>query len=346
MKYGFYYTPAVGKFHYNMWNTNESDIQVVSYQQSSNWWDQLVAAIVRTQTGGAYSGIDYYNDARTHIASSGKNIQRFYFNFQDSENKVINTVKKIEFSYQIGNRKQEVISYNDDGTSNLKSFSDLETQYKVVDVQDTSYSVVSDYFADKVTQENAFVSIVDNPETMKNGKSYDYYYQNIYNVREVNGEIESENFMCYYSPLTILYEMPSGYTKRLTSNVNGNYLKYDKDGVLKVFNIDDSSKPTDISVEDYLTDRTNGNTENPVEPEIPDVDKPIIDSNWWDSLIKHFGGFWDNAKTIIFIALGIVGAIIFIFIFFKSATLLAYSSNTREVRKMNRENRHRRKRGE
>lgn len=258
------------------------------------------------------------------------NIQRLYFNCLDSQNKKISNVYKIQFKYQEG---VQVVNktVNNDGTINLHYYDEIDP--KTMEIENSSGFVWEDFLVGgSTTMEDGFV-IAENGGDNINGINYQYYYQNVYHTADVDGYKAYEDFIHYWSLLSFWYKTSEGTTQRVTTNDNGLYLNIMDDGSQIVMDLN-TGEESDVSVEDFLTQETNGVVHDYEDGERNDVDQ------FWDNVTNQIndffgsiGDFFNQAGVIILSILGGVlgiGAIVLLIWF--TVKILDYAKVSKATR--------------
>lgn len=253
--------------------------------------------------------------------SKGKNIQRILFNVYDSRNQIIKNIHKIQFCYQKGDREPKV-DEKSSNIYNLKPYSDLTKHVVEAESSESLLSVNSNIWRTVSTQENGFMALDEGEHYRVGEYDYRYFYQNIYDTKT------RSDFMCYWSLLSVWYVKPSGTTERLTTSVDGYYLKWDdetQDWV--VVSIDNPDVDSGITVEEFLNGDTYGSNEGFEGPE----------DNSWDSFwngitdgIIDFGKWFGIANAII-LGIGLIAGIIYLIIRFGGFLGLGGSKSTTTI---------------
>ena len=249
--------------------------------------------------------------------SSGRNIQRFYFNFYDQKKEILDNITKIEFRYQMGNQNP-IKEYNSDGTFSVKQDPKLGTPLvaRLERTSSTSIEIDADGLVWKSVsfEGNGFVQCDPVELTGEDGTTdlYNYYYQNIYHTEDSTAGKAYYDHISYYSVLSFWYETFEGQCVRLTTDIDGYYLSHDFNGNEKVFNISDPENPTDIDPDDFKKYGIDANeTHNYDSGERSDTDK--AKDSWdefWNGILGDASESWNDLKRIIAIAAICIGGIL------------------------------------
>lgn len=257
--------------------------------------------------------------------SEGKNIQRILFNVYDSRNQIIKNIHKIQFCYQKGNR-EPLVDEKSSNIYNLKPYSDLTKHIVETESSESLLSVNSNVWRTVSTQENGFMALDEGEHYRVGEYDYRYFYQNIYDTKT------RSNFMCYWSLLSVWYVKPAGTTERLTTSVDGYYLKWDdekQDWV--VVSIDNPDVDSGITIEEYLNGDTYGSNEGFEPPEDNDFDKKMKNLfNGFEDFLENFGK-WFLILNAVVLGIGLIGGVAYLIIRFGGFLGLGGSKSTTTI---------------
>lgn len=321
ISYKYHSDPAVGKCSQETLGINVSNEKVTTYTSSP------VVYSLATLGYGWLGTIAVYvvDSVVSGILSSGKNIQRILFNLYDSKNQLIRNITQLQFAYQLGNHDPDYED-SDDNIYNLKPIKGLNIKFITVGDSETLVSQVSNFWRTESTQENGFMQCDEGHEYSMNGIKYSCYYQNIYNTKTRN------DFMCYWSALSVWHVIESGETERLTTNVDGYYLVYDEDDMnWHVVSIDNPDEDAGISVDDYLNGDTYGHSDGFEPPEDNDFDKKM--KNLFSNLFSGLEdlGKWFLILNAVVLGIGLIGGIAYLIIRFGGFLGLGGSKSTTTI---------------
>lgn len=332
-EFAFHYAPCTGIATQKVSYFNFSSIAVTHWQPP--WYYYVGAAILFPGVGLPLAlGGQAAADA---ALSSGKNFQRLYFELKDG-NEVIDNIKEISFRVEYGhqNIKYEKDKFGHD-TKEPVPYNPKAVEYKSIKFDDGhSWATVDTSAGELQFQKNGLFAYGDgnsyyDPE---NGVNYKHFYQNVY---ETSGSSAYSNFINFWTPMTVTYEMPSGSTKRLTTAIDGTYVAYDENGKRYITSI--QSPGTKIvtgedAVDEYIATVATGTEYGTTQSgEKNDTDK-IIDEisnipdnikSWWDSLFEDAK---NQFTTWVIIAAAVVLGIVFVIVIVK---LIGASSNKVKV---------------
>lgn len=288
---------VVGIGSYEMIGVNLSDTKV--YEQNYSTMTHILGNILIP--GSTLILTWLFNDSPLSV-NAHNNIQRLYFNCFSLDNKKLDKIIKIQFKYQQG-RKDVIHDTKEDGTIDICFDPNLKIFDKTLEAKDESESIkISSIPGDKdgeiIEQQNGFYSCEENPHLV-NGKTYLYFYQNVYNTDDYH------DFINYWSILSYWYLTSAGTTERIITDKDGYYLTtYEGEEI--VMDID-NNEPADISVDDFLKGETNGTVYDYEDGELSDT------GQFWEDLennITNFfngvGDFFKQAGEIFLLVLGIV----------------------------------------
>lgn len=327
--FNWYADKATALIHVDMLERNESNLHETTYSATPTTY--VAAEVLLPGLGAFFSWLA--GSIASNVSSSGKNIQRFYFNFYEKlglEQIPIDKVMKLQFKYQLGNYPRETIQYNwIDDRDHSKGYRSVslhqvdgvpvehvtvavrnnhkETTIHTIDEQMNSLGYIESHEVD------GFIDARSSNITI-NDIEFGYFYQHIYHTDDYR------DWMCYFSPLSIWYETTAGTTVRGTTDNDGYYLTYDADGNEIVMNIEDPEAPSDMTVEEFLDREKEDVTVIDYEdPEENNTDQIITNiENWWNSVVDWFqsagNGFATFFKILAIIAIVVIVIILLVLI--------------------------------
>lgn len=312
--FNYYANQCTALIHVDMYERNESDLLTTRYTATTTTW--VVGNVLLPGLGAL--AIWGATKIASGQASRHTNIQRFYFNFFDrvsARDIPLENVTKLEFKYQLGNYPRQSIEYNYiDASDPSKGYTGI-TLHQVPNVPIQRMTVEKQYGSSFSTN-HTFMDIgaigthevndcfVDASYDLQiiNNVRYTYFFQHIYNTEDNN------DWMCYFSPLSIWYETIGGQTVRGTTDNDGYYLTTDAEGVEIVMNVDDPENPSEMTVDEFLERENEDVTVIEYEdPEENTYDQGITAvQNWWNSVVDWF----KNTGSTIFKVLAIIAIVI------------------------------------
>ena len=321
ISYKYHSDPAVGKCSQRTVGINLSNEFVTTYVSSPLTYGLANLAVPIFGEIIVYI-CDYFASGNM---SAGKNIQRIMFNLYDSQNRLIRNITQLQFAYQKGNREPQVIE-TEDGIYNLKKFKDLKLEFITRGKADSLVSQTSNIWRTISTQENGFMELPEGQSISVGEVDYTCFYQNIYNTKT------RDDFMCYWSALSVWHVIESGETERLTTNVDGYYLVYDEDDMnWHVVSIDNPDEDVGISVDDYLNGDTYGHSDGIDSPEDNDFDKKMKNLfSGFEDFLENFGK-WFLILNAVVLGIGLIGGVAYLIIRFGGFLGLGGSKSTTTI---------------
>lgn len=330
---------ALGVCTSEIYEVNVSGERVVTYRTDT--WAKVVM--------GIFNPLNLlYNWASeeigSNIASSGKNIQRFYFNMYNSDNQKIENIKKVEFAYQYGKGKYQEpnIVKNDNGSMDVLFRDDLGTpMVQRCEVSNSSSNIVDTWVNNVQIQEDGFVTIEDNPQKLE-GIDYHYFYQHIYHTAKYteSGINRSAyyDFICAWTPLSIWYEHTQGQTIRLTTNREGYYISHDEYGNNIIVSVDNPTEDSGIKYTDFIKSDFGVEYENYDDAERNNSDQAVdefVDSvkGFFESIGEYFQGLGSGLSNVLMIVLGVLGVGITVVLIIKFGKFLLKDRNKKGRKK-------------
>lgn len=310
IRYEFYADKAIARSYVEFVGKNISN-ETVSNVKFTDWqWARWILGILSLGVSEAHLAIA--TGLANAISNGTHNIQRLYFNAYDSlTNQRIENIFKMDFKYQIG-RKQVNIDSNGGLIKSAKPYDDLDYYYACVEKKDSdryqaeNVNIGFFMFDFEGAVSDGFVSVEDDPVEV-DGIKYDYFYQNVYETKNYS------DYMCWWDPLSIWYEVPDGKTVRSTNTTDGTYAVLDPNGQYVVLDMDGNK--VDQTFEDWLSNVQTNNINHGIDDGEKNNTGINLDgfTGWRDQI----GQTIDKWKVVIGIALGILGAVLLIFLVIK-----------------------------
>lgn len=323
--FNWYADKCTALIHVDMYERNESNLHETSYTGTPSTY--ITAELLLPGFGAI--GTWLAGVIASNVSSSGKNIQRFYFNFFEKlglEQIPIDKVMKLQFKYQLGNYPRETIQYNwiDDRDHSkgyrsvtLHQVDGVPVEHETVAVRNSHKETTVHTINEQMNslgyiEQNEVDGFVDarSDNIVINDVKYSYFYQHVYHTDDFH------DWMCYFSPLSIWYETTTGTTIRGTTDIDGYYLTYDPDGNEIVMNIEDPENPSDMTVDEFLDREAEDVTVVEYEdPEENTTDQIVTNiSNWWNSVVDWFkntgGAMGTFLKVLAIVAIVIIVLIV------------------------------------